>query len=1036
MDLVSSDFFVLRTPIFPYKLLDKLKLNDIRQDSRFLDALYSASSKLPLEELNNGKLDEKKKRRLIITIGKYLLRAHTRSTPFGLFATISLGHIGDSTSLKLQGINSVQTKTRLDSEFITYLSEDLLKEPTVRQQIRYWLNSSVVKVSSVYQYIEYRIENGIKRFFLSEIEAIEALDYIVTILNQQPGFHYRDLLKKICKQLNTSTQEEEASEFIDSLIASKFLLSELELFPFPVQGQDKAEQLVQILKTENNRWSPILENLLEVANRADQNRIGDKRKFYFEINKQIEKAELLTVKTINDFYQVDSFRPLKGHLTSKIAQELKDTIEFLSYLPRPVNKQFEKFKEVFANLYEEAEVPLLQVLNTETGLGYPINSHQIESSFIEGLFETDNDRRTDWHSWNNHLLNLYTKAIQKGQLEINLTNKDIESIEKQKNIAASLFSVITILASTQEDIDSGNYQLLHHLTTGPSSSRWLGRFCHLDENLTILLREALEKEQEFYPDCVLAEIAHISQPRSGNVIYRPPLRPYYIPLLSPSLECDSEPITLDDIYISCIANELILRSKRLNKRILPRLSSAHDAQKYSLPLYKLLVDIQDQEMGTLSFTWGPMAKDQPFLPRVTFGKTILSPSIWQLTNDQQIHLSTLEENSFIEEFTKISWELNLPEIVLIGEGDNRLPISIASIAKDAVTRAILMQWIQTTKDRILLEDLSINSKWVSSPEGKHSHEIIIPFYNRAPEPKRLLKLDMNAVISQKRRFGFGSEWIYFKIYAGIQATEKILLNVLPKWIQSIEQRGLIQKWFFVRYQDDKGHHLRIRFFGTDNFYLTVSQELHTLLNPFLESNQIQNIVIDTYQREIERYGAELIEVTETLFYYDSRTVMNLLGNIDEDSKENSRILIAFLLVDSFMSAFGLSLLEKYQMMNWQQSTLKKIFKIHKSTQLKKLSDKYQKSKSLLFFLEKPINSESNDISQIRKIIDIHWSKCINVITILSKDNDQAAPIKSRLAAYLHMSLNRLFTTNSNHHELVIYYCLCKHYESKIKQIKN
>jgi thiopeptide-type bacteriocin biosynthesis protein len=53
-----------------------------------------------------------------------------------------------------------------------------------------------------------------------------------------------------------------------------------------------------------------------------------------------------------------------------------------------------------------------------------------------------------------------------------------------------------------------------------------------------------------------------------------------------------------------------------------------------------------------------------------------------------------------------------------------------------------------------------------------------------------------------------AEWLYVKVYTGDQGAifDDLILVTIPVLVQSLRP----QRWFFIRYRDEHGVHLRIR----------------------------------------------------------------------------------------------------------------------------------------------------------------------------------------------------------------------------------
>jgi len=142
----------------------------------------------------------------------------------------------------------------------------------------------------------------------------------------------------------------------------------------------------------------------------------------------------------------------------------------------------------------------------------------------------------------------------------------------------------------------------------------------------------------------------------------------------------------------------------------------------------------------------------------------------------------------------------------------------------------------------------------------------------------------------KHNFYPGDEWLYYKIYCGENTTDKILIETIQPLVSFLFKNKFIEKWFFIRYSDPEPH-LRIRFLVTDPLHLSiVIRQMNMRLKRYTESKEIWNLQIDTYQREVKRYGTNTIEVAESFFYKDSEFILHLLDNTTNDADKLNTIL--------------------------------------------------------------------------------------------------------------------------------------------------
>jgi hypothetical protein len=265
--------------------------------------------------------------------------------------------------------------------------------------------------------------------------------------------------------------------------------------------------------------------------------------------------------------------------------------------------------------------------------------------------------------------------------------------------------------------------------------------------------------------------------------------------------------------VSVQNSKVVLRSKRLNKEVLPRMANAHNYSGMGLPVYHFLCDLQHQGIkGYFGWQWGFLDNER-FLPRVTYKNVILSTAYWNVPTAKLKEMQKLKAEQRSNKFTEIVQEFNLPERVFLSEGDNELlldfnnPLCI-DILLDAAKRNHQLRLTEClfTEDNLLIKDEQGNG---------YTNEVIIPFVRikesisgQKKEQKKVVKVQRNKK-KQTRIFEPFSEWVYFKIYTGTKTADKIIINQFSIITQKLKKEDVINKWFFVRYADPKNH-LRIR----------------------------------------------------------------------------------------------------------------------------------------------------------------------------------------------------------------------------------
>ena len=183
---LRSRYFMLRAPIL--SLVDSKQLlgDDASLQKNLLklpfveEAIFVASNNLherayrtPYESGRDSKLD--------LALGRYLSRMATRPTPFGLFSSVSIGHLrSNAPSLALRA-SHVRRHVRLDNELLCAICATLLSTDSVSRAIRWFPNDTLLRLGESYRYTEVAIVNGQRTFKLSQAAADDAL------VPSQPG---------------------------------------------------------------------------------------------------------------------------------------------------------------------------------------------------------------------------------------------------------------------------------------------------------------------------------------------------------------------------------------------------------------------------------------------------------------------------------------------------------------------------------------------------------------------------------------------------------------------------------------------------------------------------------------------------------------------------------------------------------------------------------------------------------------------------------------------------------------------------------
>ncbi|WP_299272698.1 thiopeptide-type bacteriocin biosynthesis protein [uncultured Psychroserpens sp.] len=287
------------------------------------------------------------------------------------------------------------------------------------------------------------------------------------------------------------------------------------------------------------------------------------------------------------------------------------------------------------------------------------------------------------------------------------------------------------------------------------------------------------------------------------------------------------------------------------------------------------------------------------------------------------------------------------------------------------------------------------------------------------------------------KYILGDHWLYYKIYSGPKTSDVILTEIVKPLTQKLIAEKIIDKWFFIRFNDPK-YHLRLRFYCVDKKDVgLIINELNELLKAYIHQGLIWKVQSDTYMRELKRYGSNTIELAEELFYHDSKMIVDFIDMIEGEEGEELRWLFALKATDALLESFEYSSLRKQSLLN----DLKTGFALEfgKTKFLgKQLNDKYREDRSKIANF---ITFKEHDIPEYEPIIDVlrererHISTIASRILKLNQDYKLELHIDDLMASYIHMLMNRVFKSKNRLNEMVCYDFLSRYYLSKIAQSK-
>lgn len=1062
--VTPADFFVLRTPLLPFATLtawaaglravtaDREGLAGALADDRRLlrdrlrelvrrpevrEALFLASPSLD-DSLDawQTRPDSEAGQKVERTLVRYLARMAGRPTPFGLFAGCSVGRVGAATDLRIEGLARYGRHTRLDGDYLSALTEAIGGDPAWRGAALYRPNSSLYRAAGRLRHVVARSDGAARSYHLVAVEPSEYLE--ATLARAADGASLAALAEAL---VDGDVTREDADEFVGELVDAQLLVSDLQP---QVTGAEPIHDLIDQLTRQaaTREVGSRLEHTRDALSRLDAASPGTAPATYREI--AVGLAGLPVAAELSRLFQVDMVKPAPAAtIGPEVVRAIASSVEILRKLAtRPRETGLTRFRDAFSRRYEGREVPLLEVLDEESGVGFESsNAPSAEASpLLQGLAfgagGRDGEEQVAWGVRGALLLRKLEEALRTGAREVALSSADVDAMASKQPpaLAGSIAAMATLAAASPGAFVRGEFLVWVHSITGPSGANLLGRFCHGDPELTARVVQHLRDEETQRPGVVFAEVVHLPEGRVGNVLLRPQLREHEIPYLGRSGAPPDRQIRVDDLLVSLRDGRVVLRSRRSGVVVIPRLTTAHNfASPRNLAVYRFLCALQHEEMGGLGFSWGPL-ESSGFLPRVRVGKLVLSLARWRLGGATLRELGECDEAERFARVQALRRERGLPRWVAVTDGDNVLPVDLDNL----LSIETFAQLVRRRPMVVLTEVFEPEQMCAEGPEGMFVHELVVPMIAPRPPAPAPRPARPPARAEVVRQYAPGSEWLYAKLYTGAATADGLLRDLVAPVVRAALASGAASEWFFIRYGDPEWH-LRVRLRGDPGRLLgEVLPMLANAAQDGVADGRLWRFQVDTYDREVERYGgAAGIVLAEALFHADSDACLGIVETLAGDAGADARWRLALRGMDLLLDDLGFGLAHKRAIVHECRQRFGAEF--HAEGPLRhQLGDKFRRERVALEALLDPAHDANSELAPGLELLrgrSLRLGPIAAALQASERDGRLRLPVAVLAASFLHMHANRLLRAAARAQELVLYDLLDRLYEGRMARAK-
>lgn len=923
------------------------------------------------------------------TVKKYINRAMFRSTPFGMFAAASLVEWGSGNETIC--LSEPRARLKLDFAILQKLWQEQSGATGPQEYLQ--TNATVYFNNIDFRYIK-KVEEAKKvKFSVVSIEKDPVLKSLLSFC-KKPSMRNEILEFITSKDFSAA----EAADFVHELVAEQVLVSALSP---NITGPDYQQVVASC--TENKAVKIIA---------------GDRHQQILESGDSDEAIALaagiddaLDMPNDTNYFYCLSQRDVKGgSLDTHYQKSLQDGLNCLLQLCAPqVSADLQSFIKAFIRRYETGEVPLLEVLDAQFGIGYGGLDQIMVNYGFSSTGYNGNERPTKRTAVPSGVL--ATELIHEWQLnavhncQLEITDDQLRQLDT-KHPGQQPAPSVSLLFRTLGD------EVYIESAGGASALSLIGRFS-FEDNVCQYAKTIAQEEQRQNKNIIFAEIAHLCDLHTANINRRPHLYDYEIPVLTNSLLPAEKQIGLDDLLVSVRNDKVILRSKRLDKIIIPRLSSAFNFTRNDLPVFRFLCDLQGQDIQVnLGFSLSSLVPGLPFYPRVKYKSCILQLAEWHLDANE---LKALDGSGDITAaFHRFAMRIGLPKYFSYSVGDNFLVFD--SDCKEDID--LFLKEVQHKKTITLKEFPFLEGGKIQTENGSFLSQYVAGL---------VLQKEVYNDVRPRSRQGSGpqstDDWVYCKLYCHPLSSDIILLHHVFPFIQQLKEQHLIQSWFWVRYNDPE-YHLRVRVKVEQDSKHKVLRQMTSCLDSVCANKLGSHFQTDRYKQELERYSSVLMGEVEDFFHESSELVASWLSTQNEMNYEDSKVILGAVI----SSLVILNVFEIEDKAGFCKNAFESFF------------TEFNAPKELKTEMEKLYRVMDSEIDRayychelpgyegfIRSAGLAYAKLCENEIKEVSPE--------SLALDMIHMHLNRLFIYNQRYFEMVHYYLLYRSlYKYKYKSI--
>ncbi|MFG2209678.1 lantibiotic dehydratase [Streptomyces sp. NPDC048638] len=819
-------------------------------------------------------------RRAALAVLRYDIRMRTRPTPFGLFAGVAAGGFDTTAKVERSGVH--RTRTHVDMQWLTRVGHRLERDPAVLASLTVQAHQALLSAGDRLVLVSPSTqgvapgEGGTGR---SSVSVRRTPVVARAVREAAVPLPYEELVRRTAAAFPTAPVGR-IRALLAELVRQEVLITGLRP---PLDGGDPLRHVLGLLTRvagpgeETRRIRDTLLVLDRERRVYDDRPAGEGRA---PLRRLLETARSL--EPDDTPLHIDTRLDTALRLPYAVREVVEEATGVMWRLSRPKLGLFalRDYHRRFLDVYgADRLVPVLALLDASQGLGAPAGYGWPNG---EAVAVPPDDPRTAGRD--RAMARLVAAAQRAGEREVVLRDSDVaelcHDVADPADLPACCEVTVQVVAPSADALTGGEFRVF--LSPSPGSHRagaTFARFADQDPGRRGAF-VALHRDNPVHIEGALpVDLAF--RPRSGraaNLAHTVPATGRRISVGVPDAP-GVEELRLCDIGVGATLDRLTVVHLPSGRELVPVLGNMVSAPAQAPNAVRLLweIGLEGQRLWE-PWNWGSLA-DAPFVPRVRYGRFVLACASWRTDAIRAAagRLRAVVGGGRVAEWARVvaEWRAawGVPRRVLAVTADQRLLLDL----EDVWHRELLLDQVVRHGDLIAQEVPGEYEGWPAGVLAGAVSELVVPLVRRADGVPRRRPYGGRRSAGRTVH-GLGGNWLYLKLHGAARAQDDLLRDHVPELVALAGELGA-DCWFFIRYTDEGGHHVRLRLHGADPRVLwgTLAPEAGALLARWQEAGLLRGHGVAQYDPETERYGGPAAQgAAERVFRYDSEAALALL----------------------------------------------------------------------------------------------------------------------------------------------------------------